>query len=121
MKNCELAEFGALVRAIEQTPRTCGSLENSALRSGRSEPPDPVPVGIAGLGHETVDDAMEHDAVVEALAGERRDALDMAGGEIGTKPDHHAALGGFENEGVLGIGCHGVPCFCGVRACHGRA
>ncbi len=45
MKNWLLAEFGSGVRAIEQTPRTCGSLENSALMSGLAEPPRPVPVG----------------------------------------------------------------------------
>ena len=45
MKNWLLAEFGALVRAIEQTPRTCGSRENSAFRSGFFDPPEPVPVG----------------------------------------------------------------------------
>ena len=45
MKNCEFAECGKLVRAIEQVPRTCGSALNSALRSGSSEPPEPVPVG----------------------------------------------------------------------------
>ena len=45
MKNWLLAEFGLEVRAIEQTPRTCGSLENSAFRFGLSEPPEPVPVG----------------------------------------------------------------------------
>ena len=32
-------------RAIEQVPRTCGWLENSALRSGCLLPPIPVPVG----------------------------------------------------------------------------
>ncbi len=45
MKNWLLAEFGALVRAIEQTPRTWGSALNSALRSGFFEPPMPVPCG----------------------------------------------------------------------------
>src|SRR6185312_12194420 len=45
MKNWLLAEFGLAVRAIEQAPRTCGALENSAGRFGRSDPPLPVPVG----------------------------------------------------------------------------
>src|SRR3546814_1331621 len=45
MKNWLLAEFGFDVRAMEQTPRTCGSAENSAFRSGFSDPPMPVPVG----------------------------------------------------------------------------
>ncbi|MNE83767.1 hypothetical protein D3C80_1806120 [compost metagenome] len=45
MKNCELALFGSEVRAIEQTPRTCGSALNSAFRFGFFEPEVPVPVG----------------------------------------------------------------------------
>ena len=45
MKNCELAESGSLVRAAPTMPRVKGTLLNSALRSGRSEPPVPVPVG----------------------------------------------------------------------------
>ncbi len=45
MKNWLLAEFGALVRAIDAVPRLCGSFENSALRSGFFDPPLPVPVG----------------------------------------------------------------------------
>ena len=36
---------GVGVRAIDTVPRTCGSLENSALRSGRSDPLVPVPLG----------------------------------------------------------------------------
>src|SRR5690606_36987753 len=45
MKNWELAEFGFWERAIEQVPRTWLMFENSAFRSGLSEPPMPVPVG----------------------------------------------------------------------------
>ena len=45
MKNWLLALLGLAVRAIETVPRLCFSSENSALRSGRSEPPEPVPVG----------------------------------------------------------------------------
>src|SRR5690606_19328 len=45
MKNWLLALSGTCVRAIEQVPRTCGASLNSALRSGLSEPPIPVPVG----------------------------------------------------------------------------
>src|SRR5581483_10150612 len=43
MKNWLLALLGLLLRAIETVPRTCFSFENSALRSGRSELPVPVP------------------------------------------------------------------------------
>src|SRR5262249_26135592 len=42
MKNWLLAEFGSLVRAIEQTPRTWGSAENSCFRFGFEEPPVPL-------------------------------------------------------------------------------
>ncbi|WGM48257.1 hypothetical protein KOAAANKH_03153 [Brevundimonas sp. NIBR10] len=45
MKNCELAVSGCDVRAIEQTPRTWRSAENSAFRLGFLEPEVPVPVG----------------------------------------------------------------------------
>ncbi len=46
MKNCELAEFGLCERAIEQVPRTWEIAENSALRSGFSEPPMPARAGL---------------------------------------------------------------------------
>ena len=43
MKNCELAEFGFWARAMPTMPRSkCAFLENSAGRSGSSEPPVPA-------------------------------------------------------------------------------
>src|SRR5690606_32956370 len=42
MKNCELPELGLCARAMPTTPRSKGSFENSAGRSGRSEPPAPA-------------------------------------------------------------------------------
>src|SRR5688500_3530786 len=45
MKNWLLALSGSDVRAIEQTPRTCGSELNSAFKLGRSDPPMPMPLG----------------------------------------------------------------------------
>ena len=42
MKNCELPLFGFCARAMPQTPRSNGSLENSAGRSGWREPPVPA-------------------------------------------------------------------------------
>ncbi len=45
MKNWLFALFGFCARAIEQTPRTCGSALNSCGRSGSLLPPMPVPVG----------------------------------------------------------------------------
>ena len=91
MKNWLLALLGSWVRAIEQTPRTCGSLLNSALRLGMSEPPVPRPGRIAALGHEAGDHAVERHAVVEAAAGELRDPLDVAGREVGAKLDDDVA------------------------------
>jgi hypothetical protein len=61
-------------------------LENSALKSGLSEPPMPARAGlkedaallaelhVAGLRHEAVDDAVEDDAVIGAFAGQFLDA-----------------------------------------------
>ncbi|MNW01802.1 hypothetical protein D3C71_1974910 [compost metagenome] len=46
MKNCELAEFGIWLRAIEHVPRTWLTFENSAFRSGFSEPPMPARAGL---------------------------------------------------------------------------
>ena len=45
MKNCELAEFGSLERAMPTVPRLKWVAVNSAGMLGRSDPPEPVPVG----------------------------------------------------------------------------
>jgi hypothetical protein len=42
MKNWLLAEFGFCDRAAPMVPRSCGSFENSAGRSGWSDPPVPA-------------------------------------------------------------------------------
>ena len=52
----------------------------------------------AGLRHEAVDHAVEHDAVVEALLHQRLDALDVLGREVGAQLDHDIALGGFQRQ-----------------------
>ena len=64
----------------------------------------PVPLRAAGLGHEAVDHAVEHDAVVEAFARQLLDALDVLGREVGAQRDDDAAFGGLHDEGVLGVG-----------------
>ena len=60
-------------------------------------------LGAAGLRHEAVDDAMEDDAVVEALARQLLDALDVLGREVGAQRDDDAALGRLHDERVLGV------------------
>ncbi len=59
----------------------------------------------AGLGHEAIDHAMEHDAVVEALPHQFLDACHMVGRKVGTHLDGHGALGGLQNQSVLVV-CH---------------
>ena len=115
MKNCELAEFGFWERAIEQVPRAWFMLENSAFRSGLSEPPMPARDGlkslaaglaelhVAGLRHEAVDDAVEDHAVIGALAGQLLDAGDMAGRQVGQQLDDDLALGRLHDERVLAV------------------
>src|SRR5690606_40818779 len=49
-------------------------------------------IGAAGLGHEAVDHAVEHDAVIEALACQLLDARDMIGRAVGAHLDDDAAL-----------------------------
>src|SRR5262249_54806085 len=67
-------------------------------------------VRAAGLRHEALDDAVEYDPVVEALAHQRLDALDMLRREIGTQLDHDVALGGLQGQLVLVV-CHGFSVF----------
>src|ERR1700710_519463 len=55
----------------------------------------------SGLRHETVDDAMEHDAVVKAFAHQFLDPRDMARRKIGPHLDGDGALGGFEDQSVV--------------------
>ena len=96
MKNWLLAEFGSIDRAMPTVPFSKGWAENSAGRSGMSEPPVParrevaavLAVGdVAGLGHEAVDDPVEDDAVVGAGAGELLDPGDVLGGDLGEELD----------------------------------
>ena len=48
---------------------------------------------IAALGHEAFDHPVEDEAVVEALAGQGPDPLDMAGRGVGAKLDRDPAAG----------------------------
>lgn len=49
---------------------------------------------IAALGHEPWDHPVEHDAVVETVACEAGDPLDMAGGKVRSKLDDDIAAAG---------------------------
>jgi hypothetical protein len=55
---------------------------------------------VAGLGHEAGDDAVKDDAVVELLADQRLDLLDVVGREVRTQLDDRLAVLGLEDEGV---------------------
>jgi len=59
----------------------------------------------AGLRHEALDDAVEHDAVVKAFPDQFLDARDMAGRKVRTHLDGHGALGGLQNQSVFVV-CH---------------
>ncbi len=53
------------------------------LEVGQRRAAGAVLLGIAALRHEAVDHAMESESIIEMLAGERLDPLDMAGRDIG--------------------------------------
>src|SRR6201996_4509039 len=55
----------------------------------------------SGLRHEALDHAMEHDAVVEALAYQFLDPGDVAGRQIGPHLDRDRPLGGFKNQSIF--------------------
>ena len=57
---------------------------------------------IAGLGHETVDDTVEFDAVIEALGGQRLDALDVFRREVRQQLHHYLASLEFDDECIVG-------------------
>ncbi len=57
---------------------------------------------IAGLRHEAVDDAMEDDAVIEALAGELLDPFDMKGCDVGQELDGDPPAFELDDERVSG-------------------
>ena len=58
---------------------------------------------VAGLRHEAVDDAVEHDAVIGAFARQFLDARDMAGRQIGQQFDDDIALGRLHDQRVLAV------------------
>ena len=68
-------------------------------------------VRAAGLRHEAVDDAVEHDPVVEALADQLLDARDVLRREVGPQLDHDVALCGLERQSVFVISHETSACF----------
>src|ERR1700741_341843 len=56
----------------------------------------------AGLRHESIDHAMEHDAVVEAVAHQFLDAGDVVGRKVRAHLDGHGPLGGFKDQSIFG-------------------
>ena len=86
MKNWLLAVSGLSVRAAPTVPRRNGSELNSAFRSGSVDPPSPVPFGSPPCAMKPGIDAVEVQPVVEALADERLDPLDMLRRGVG--PQH---------------------------------
>ena len=56
----------------------------------------------AGLRHEALDHAMEHDAVVKAFPHQFLDPRDMAGRQVGPHLDGDGPLGGFEDQSIFG-------------------
>ena len=89
-------EFGLEIRIVRTAGAGARGIETGQI--GIAE------LHVAGLGHEAIDDAMEDDAIVKAFAGQLLDVLDVAGRQIRAHGDDHRALGGFDDEGVFGIG-----------------
>ena len=82
MKNCVPAEFGSLLRAIDRTPGDVRrvvefrlDLVAAAAGAGAER--------AAALDHETVDDAVEDQIVVEADLGQGDEVLDVPRRDIG--------------------------------------
>jgi len=56
-----------------------------------------------GLGHETIDHTMEHDAVVKSVPHQFLDPRDMVRRKIGTHFDGDGALRGIEDQSIFCI------------------
>ena len=103
MKNWLLAEFGSIARAMPTVPFSNGWSENSAGRSGMSEPPVPArpsakaalgpELDVAGLRHEAVDHPVEHHAVIGPGPRQRLDPLHVLRRDLRQQLDLDRALG----------------------------
>src|SRR4051812_45719214 len=56
----------------------------------------------AGLRHESLNDAVKHDAVVKSLAHQFLDPRDVAWRKVGPHFDGHGTFGGFEDQSIFG-------------------
>jgi hypothetical protein len=57
--------------------------------------------GIARLRHESRNDAMEYDPIVEAFACQFLDARHMVRRELRLEPDHHATVFQLHDNGIF--------------------
>src|SRR2546421_10922515 len=57
----------------------------------------------AGLSHEALDHAMEHDAIVKSFAHQFLDPRDMTRRKIGSHLDRHGPLRGFKDQSIFGV------------------
>ena len=60
-----------------------------------------MPVGVAALDHEVGDDAVELDAVVEAVAGQEDEVVDGVRRVLGEEIDDDRPARGLERRGVF--------------------
>ena len=66
------------------------------------------PGRVAALRHEAGNHAVEGDAVVKAALGQRRDALDMVGRQVGPQLDDDVAAAGKGEGQAFGVGHVGL-------------
>ena len=86
-------------------PRLNGTSENSALRSGCFRAAGAVAVrAVAGLRHETVDDAIERHVVVKAFARQLLQPLGVARRDVGAQFYDDLAGRSFEDQRVFRVG-----------------
>jgi len=87
------AEDAALERRVAELGLDVGKVRTAHAGSGR----------IARLGHETVDHAMEDDAVIKTVPGQLLDALHMRRRQVGPQLDGHTPILGVQIKRVFRI------------------
>ena len=96
--------FGSFVRAMPTTPRANGVSVNSAGKVGQLRAARPVPVGSPVWAMKPSITRWKTIAVIEALAGQRLQALDVLGREVRSQRDGHRAVLQFQDERVFRVG-----------------